>query len=129
NSRKQVIPTPLASTGGNTLLTKARKLYEAGQDDEALANLHRLLSVEPMNSEAYLLIGRINQRSGDQEAAISALRTAIFWNSKQIDAHIMLGRIFLERGDRLMALTYARNAMQIDPHNQDAIELKSQLEK
>jgi tetratricopeptide (TPR) repeat protein/TolB-like protein len=115
---------------GNTqdLLIKARELYSAGRDDEALPELRRVLMIEPMNAEAYLLIGRIHLRRGDQEQAISALKTAIFWDSKLIDAHVLLGRLFLERGDRAMAMTYARNAMQIDPNNQEAIALQRQVD-
>lgn len=119
-----------ADPSGSTqdLLAKARELYAAGQDEEALPELRRVLMVEPMNAEAYLLIGRIDQRRGDPEAAISVLKTAIFWDAKLIDAHILLGRIFLERGDRAMAMTYARNAIQIDPNNQEAIALQRQVE-
>jgi tetratricopeptide (TPR) repeat protein len=115
---------------GNTqdLLIKARELYAAGRDEEALPELRRVLMIEPMNAEAYLLIGRIHLRRGDQEQAISALKTAIFWDAKLIDAHVMLGRIFLERGDRAMAMTYARNAVQIDPNNQEAIALQRQVD-
>ncbi|HYE65490.1 MAG TPA: tetratricopeptide repeat protein [Pyrinomonadaceae bacterium] len=119
-----------ATGAGSTqdLLVKARELYQAGRDDEALPELRRVLTVEPMSAEAYLLIGRINQRRGDQEAAISALKTAIFWDPKMIDAHILLGRIYLERGDRAMALTYARSAIQIDANNQEAIALQRLVE-
>ena len=115
---------------GNTqdLLIKARELYSAGRDEEALPELRRVLMIEPMNAEAYLLIGRIHLRRGDQEQAISALKTAIFWDSKLIDAHVLLGRVFLERGDRAMAMTYARNAMQMDPNNQEAIALQRQVD-
>lgn len=115
---------------GNTqdLLVKARELYGAGRDEEALPELRRVLMIEPMNAEAYLLIGRIHLRRGDQEQAISALKTAIFWDAKLIDAHILLGRLFLERGDRAMAMTYARNAIQIDPNNQEAIALQRQVD-
>jgi Tfp pilus assembly protein PilF len=67
-------------------------------------------------------------RRGDQETAISALKTAIFWDAKLIDAHVLLGRIFLERNDRSQAMTYARSAMQIDPNNQEAILLQRQIE-
>jgi tetratricopeptide (TPR) repeat protein len=119
---------PIETSNTQDLLAKARELYQAGRDDEALPELRRVLTIEPMSAEAYLLIGRINQRRGDQEAAISALKTAIFWDAKQIDAHILLGRIFLERGDRAMALTYARSAMQIDSNNQDAIALQRQVD-
>jgi tetratricopeptide (TPR) repeat protein len=110
------------------LLLKSRALYQGGQDDEALLELRRVLTIEPMNAEAYLLKGRIYVRRGDQETAISALKTAIFWDAKLIDAHILLGRIFLDRNDRAQAMTYARSAMLIDPNYQEAIGLQRQVE-
>jgi tetratricopeptide (TPR) repeat protein len=110
------------------LLVKAREFYSAGRDDEALSEIRRVLMSDPSNAQAYLLIGRIHLRRGDQEQAISALKTAAFWDSKLIDAHILLGRLFLERNDRAMAMTYARNAMQIDPNNQEAIALQRQVD-
>src|SRR5689334_23382781 len=109
------------------LLIKARDLYQAGRDDEALPELHRVVMIEPTNAEAYLLSGRINLRRSDQEAAIAALKTAIFWDPKLIDAHILLGKIFLERGDRGEARKYALSAITIDPNNQEAIALQRQV--
>jgi len=116
-----------AGSATQDLLVKARDLYQAGRDDEALPELHRVVMIEPTNAEAYLLSGRINQRRGDQEAAIAALKTAIFWDPKLIDAHILLGRIFLERGDRGEATKYASSAMTIDANNQEAIALQRQV--
>ena len=109
------------------LLIKARDLYQAGRDEEALPELHRVVMIEPTNAEAYLLSGRINLRRSDQEAAIAALKTAIFWDPKLIDAHILLGKIFLERGDRGEARKYALSAITIDPNNQEAIALQRQV--
>jgi hypothetical protein len=108
-------------------LAKARELYDAGLDDGALPELRRVLVLEPMNAGAYLLIGRIHLRRGNQEAAVSVLKTAIFWDAKLIDAHILLGRIFLERGDRGEAQKYANNALNIDPNNQEALTLRGQI--
>jgi len=116
-----------SSTTTQDLLVKARELYQAGRDDEALPELHRVVMIEPTNAEAYLMSGRINLRRGDQEAAIAALKTAIFWDPKLIDAHILLGKIFLERGDRTEATKYATSAMNIDPNNQEAIALQRQV--
>jgi tetratricopeptide (TPR) repeat protein len=128
--REQETPQQVsgASSATQDLLEKARQLYIAGRDEEALPELRRVLTVEPMSAEAYLLIGRINQRRGEQDSAISALKTAIFWDSKMIDAHVLLGRIFLERGDRSQALAYARSAIQIDPNNQEAIALQRKVD-
>lgn len=117
--------TPSSAT--QDLLVKARDLYQAGRDDEALSELHRVVMIEPTNAEAYLLSGRINLRRSDQEAAIAALKTAIFWDTKMIDAHILLGRIFLERGDRGEARKYALSAITIDPNNQEAMALQRQV--
>ena len=125
--RKKATATNLDSSPTEDLLAKAKDLYRAGRDDEALPELHRVVMVEPTNAEAYLLSGRINLRRGDQEAAIAALKTAIFWDPKLIDAHILLGRIFLDRGDRGEATKYASSAMTIDSNNQEAIALQRQV--
>jgi tetratricopeptide (TPR) repeat protein len=127
--REKKITAELESPSSATqdLLIKARDLYQAGRDEEALPELHRVVMIEPTNAEAYLLSGRINLRRSDQEAAIAALKTAIFWDPKLIDAHILLGRIFLERGDRGEARKYALSAITIDPNNQEAIALMRQV--
>jgi tetratricopeptide (TPR) repeat protein len=125
--KKAVAANVDAGSPTQDLLVKARDLYQAGRDDEALPELHRVVMMEPTNAEAYLLSGRINQRRGDQEAAIAALKTAIFWDPKLIDAHILLGRIFLERGDLGEATKYATSAITIDANNQEAIALQRQV--
>ncbi|MFY9620367.1 MAG: tetratricopeptide repeat protein [Pyrinomonadaceae bacterium] len=111
------------------VLNKIRELYQQGRDDEAMVEIRKLLVIEPTNAEAFLLSGRINQRRGDQEAAIAALKTAIFWDpsAKTIDAHILLGRIFLERGDLGEARKYAASAMTLDSANQEAVALQRQV--
>jgi tetratricopeptide (TPR) repeat protein len=122
---------PVEATTANTqdLMEKARKLYAAGQDDEVLPELNRVLMIEPMNAEAHLYIGRVYQRRGDLQRAISSLKTALFWsNQRSIDAHILLGRIFFEQGDRAQARVHARAAMEIDPNNQEAVALYRQVE-
>jgi tetratricopeptide (TPR) repeat protein len=128
-NREKVLTAEANSPSSATqdLLIKARDLYQAGRDDEALPELHRVVMIEPTNAEAYLLSGRINLRRSDQEAAIAALKTAIFWDPKLIDAHILLGKIFLERGDRGEARKYALSAITIDPNHQEAIALQRQV--
>lgn len=108
-------------------LAKVRDFYQQGRDDEALAEIRRLLNIEPTTAEAFLISGRIHQRRGDQEAAIAALKTAIFWDSRLIDAHILLGRIFLERGDMNEARKYATSAISLGPDNQEAMALQRQV--
>ncbi len=125
--KRMTADTGSPSSATQDLLMKARDLYQAGRDEEALPELHRVVMIEPTNAEAYLLSGRINLRRSDQEAAIAALKTAIFWDPKLIDAHILLGKIFLDRGDRGEARKYALSAITIDPNNQEAIALQRQV--
>lgn len=109
-------------------LSLAIQYFNDGRDEEAVAEARRVLTVEPMNAEAYLLLGRINIRRGDPDAATSALKTAIFWDAKLIDSYILLGRIFLDRGDRSTAMIYVRNALQIDPNNREALDLQRRIQ-
>ncbi|HEX8560894.1 MAG TPA: tetratricopeptide repeat protein [Pyrinomonadaceae bacterium] len=121
---------PAPGTTAEDFLAKARELYGAGRDDEALMELRNVVRVEPMNAEAYLITGRIYMRRGELAPAISQLKASIFWDTEHrlIDAHILLGRIFLERGDRAQATAYAQSAIQIDPNNQEAIALQRELQ-
>jgi tetratricopeptide (TPR) repeat protein len=127
---QQPTTAPAAGTSAQDLLAKARELYTAGHDDEALMELRNVVRVEPMNAEAYLLTGRIYMRRGELAPAISQLKASIFWDTehKLIDAHILLGRIFLERGDRAQATAYMQSAVQIDPNNPEAIALQRELQ-
>jgi tetratricopeptide (TPR) repeat protein len=127
-SRREAV---VESTGpkAEDLLERARKLYAAGQDDEVLPELNRVLMIEPMNADAHLYIGRVHTRRGDLQRAISSLKAALFWsNQKSVEAHVLLGRIFLERGDRAQALVHARSAIQLDPNHQEALALYRQVD-
>jgi tetratricopeptide (TPR) repeat protein len=123
--RRQAVDAAKADSAQESL-NKIKDLYQQGRDDEAMVEIRKLLILEPTNAEGYLISGQINQRRGDQEAAIAALKTSIFWenNHPLIDAHILLGRIFLERGDLGEARKYAASAMAIDPNNPEAIALQ-----
>lgn len=126
----EIKSTPIVETATTTdLLERARKLYEAGQDDELLPELNRVLMIDPSNAEAHLYVGRVYHRRGDLARAVSSLKTALFWsNQKSIDAHILLGRIFFQQGDRAQAMTHARAALDLDANNQEALALFRQVE-
>jgi tetratricopeptide (TPR) repeat protein/TolB-like protein len=126
--RRQAIDNAKADNAQDAL-NKVRDLYAQGRDDEAMVELQKLFIIEPTNAEGFLIRGRILQRRGEQELAIAALKTAIFWENTHplIEAHILLGRIFLERGDLGEARKYAASAMNIDPNNQEAIALQRQV--
>ena len=107
----------------NSLLQKADELYNARRYDDARVELQRVIKYEPANAEAFWLLGRVNQQLDEQEAAISAFKTAIFWEPHLIDAHLSLARIFLTRNKRSEAKKYIKLALEIDPANQEALAL------
>ncbi len=128
-NRPQDVPIGKQTNEPENPIQKARDLYKAGRDDEALIELRRIIATDPMNAEAYYLIGSIHLRRGDVEPAVSNLKTAVFWKNDLVEGHVALGKIFLERGDFMQAQTYAKNALEIDKNNQEAAALMRQIER
>lgn len=109
-------------------LERARQLFEAKNDAEALNELQRLLVTDSTVAEAHLLRGKIYQRRNEIENAISALTAAVYWNPRLVAAHVALGQLYLARGDRTRALAHSKQALEIDPEDRDALALKRQIE-
>jgi tetratricopeptide (TPR) repeat protein len=121
-------PEPRNPDIAQALMEKAKQLFTAGNDEEALKTLRQVLIYEPTNPEVFYLIGSIHQRNGDQEAAISNLKTSIFWNNNWIGSHILLAKIYISKGECGLARSHARTAFQIDQNNQETIGLQRILE-
>ena len=121
-------PPPPAATPPVNTLERARQLIEARNDAEAILELQRLLTVEATNSEAHYLLGTALQRRNEVDKAISSFQSAVYWNPRHVAGHLALSRLFLARNDRALALTHARQALQIEPQNRDAVALKQQIE-
>ena len=71
-------------------LERARRLYEAGRDEEAIGELRRTIFLSPYDSEAHLLLGRIYLRMRRQEEAIEALTIAVWSDPDNADAKQLL---------------------------------------
>ncbi len=118
--------TPVATPAAG--LDRVRQLIEARNDAEAVLELQRLLTVEATNAEGHYLLGAVLQRRNELDKAVSSYQSAVYWNPRHLAGHLALGRLFLTRNDRALALTHARQAVQIEPQNRDAIALKQQIE-
>lgn len=111
------------------LINQAKTLFSAGDTENATSLLRKVFVEEPMNAEAYLLLGNIHLRRGELEQAISSLKTALFWNNRLVDAHIALGKIYLEKKDCPQAQNYSMAALEIDANNAEAISLQKSVEQ
>ena len=79
-------------------LERARRLFEAEQDREAMMELRRAVFLSPYEAEAHLLIGRIHLRAGRPREAVDALKISI-WSRDTAAAHVALADAYLRLKD------------------------------
>jgi tetratricopeptide (TPR) repeat protein len=100
-------------------LERARRLYQAEQDREAMAELQRAVFLSPYEAEAHLLIGRIHLRAGRPREAVDALKISV-WSKDTAAAHIVLGEAYLRLKDAAAARAEAHKALALDPQSNEA---------
>lgn len=100
-------------------LERARRLYQAEQDREAMAELQRAVFLSPYEAEAHLLIGRIHLRAGRPREAVDALKISI-WSQDTVAARVALGEAYLGLKDVASARAQAEKALAMDPASRDA---------
>ena len=71
-------------------LDRGRRLFEQEHDEEAIAELRRVVYLSPYQSDAHLLLGRIYLRSGRTAEAITALKIAVWSNPNNAEAKRLL---------------------------------------
>ena len=129
SNKQATTPVKTATNETEKLLQEARKLYDGGNDDEAMTLLRRILSSEPMSAESYLLLGLIHLRQSELDQAVSSLKTALFWDNRLIEAYSALVRIYVQKGDCLQAQNYFRTASEVDSENPEVAGLQRVVER
>jgi tetratricopeptide (TPR) repeat protein len=107
-------------------LEAGRRAFAQESDREAEQELRRALYLSPYLAEAHLLLGRLHLRSGREEAAVQALKIAI-WSEESAEAHAVLGEAYLALEDPAAARTELQRAVALDPRSADAARLKARL--
>ncbi|MGI8670384.1 MAG: tetratricopeptide repeat protein [Aridibacter sp.] len=126
---KATAPVQTLDDETKKLLAEAQEFYKKGEDNESMNVLRRVQSIEPMNAEIYLLLGKIHFRRGDLERATDSFKTALFWNNQLVDAHVALGKIFMQKGDCLQAKNYSRSALEVNKDDENAQAFERQVER
>jgi tetratricopeptide (TPR) repeat protein len=128
--KKQNTPAPQNLTDETAVwLAQAEAFFNAGKEEDALRTIRKILSGEPMNARANLLLGKVYLRQTNWDDALHSLKTALFWDNQLIEAHVLLAKIFLERKDCQQAQSYVASALAIDENNQEALGLQRQVER
>lgn len=130
NRQQQHIPdVPRDSSAAiEQAMIRARQAFAANNENEALAEIQRVLTLDPTFARAHLLRGQILYKRNDLENAVNALSAAVYWNPRLVSAHVALGQIYLARGDRARALAHGRQASELAPQDREAIALLKQIE-
>ncbi|HEY6360322.1 MAG TPA: tetratricopeptide repeat protein [Vicinamibacterales bacterium] len=71
-------------------LDRGRRLFQQERDEEALAELRRVVYLSPYQSEAHLLLGRIYLRTGRPQEAINALKISVWSDPDNAEAKQLL---------------------------------------
>jgi len=100
-------------------LDRARRLYQAEQDREAMTELERVVFLSPYEAEAHLLIGRIHLRAGRPREAVDALKISL-WSKDTAAAHSALGEAYLRLKDTAAARAEAQKALALDAGSDEA---------
>lgn len=107
-------------------LERGRRLFQAERDNEAIAELRRVVYLAPYQSEAHLLLGRIYLRTGRVPDAIDALKISL-WSAESIEARLTLAEAYMQAKDETAARLELEEVLKRDPLNADARRLLDKL--
>ncbi len=86
--------------------------------NESVRTVDKILKIDPLNAEAYFLMGMNFRETQDTARAIKSFNKAIENDPDLIDAWVSLGNLFAAKKDPI-AETYYNSALNIDPENSE----------
>lgn len=95
---------PAQSPAVQQLYEKAHADQEAGKDDQAVADYHQLLRLDPSIAPAYNNLGRLLYNLGRFPEAVLTLRQGLAIDPKMAPANVMLGAAYFQLGEPEHAL-------------------------
>ena len=101
-------------------LSVARAAAQAGRYTEATAAYRQLLEASPDSGFLHVELGRVEQRRGNQDAALAHARRASELDSFDPDAFLLEGELNEARGDLQASLVAYERADAVDPTDETA---------
>lgn len=102
-------------------------LGQLGKTDQAIDAYQQAIKINPSFAPAYTNVAKIYFDRKDFKGAIEFLKNAEQINPHQISILYTIAAISSDSGDTTTAKTYAQKILAIDPSNQQAKQLLSQL--
>ena len=79
-------------------LDRGRRLFQQERDEEAIAELRRVVYLSPYESAAHLLLGRIYLRTGRPQEALDALKISVWSDPDNTEAKQLLEKASADAG-------------------------------
>lgn len=98
------------------LETVARAQLAAGDTQQAIASLNKLVTVMPRSSAPLVMLSDVYRSNKDLAAAENALRKALGLRADAVDVQARLAAVLLERGERDGALQVAKSVQKQQPN-------------
>ena len=84
-----------------------------------MTELRRTVYLEPYQSEAHLLLGRLLLRGGRALDAVDELKISL-WSTESVTTRLALAEAYVGARDETAARTELQNLLTRDPQNEDA---------
>jgi tetratricopeptide (TPR) repeat protein len=105
----------------------ADRYLKEGKYNEAVIELRNAIKQNPDDSEALLLLARIQTRLVQYKEAVDSYRKVISLDPKQYDAHLELGRLAFTLKDSSLVLAEATEAVRLQPDKVEPRLLLAQI--
>ena len=126
----------LGRTEGDALLARAKKEYDSGREQAALAWYRKAITKNPADLETYFRIAEIYRRGKDYRKAVRYLEKVKHIRPDSERAHVMLAGLYYTTPlspSRMfligMAIANLDAALAINPENRDALLLLSEIHR
>lgn len=108
-------------------LHSAEKYFKEENYKKAKVEIKNVLQINPKNSQARVLLGKLNQADHDYRSAYQNFKAALDEDSKQVDARLELAKIYLSAGKDVEAKKLVDEVLSIDPKVNEAKALSAGL--
>jgi len=119
--------TPAGAQTAEQYRQRAKELSSARSWDDAIANYHKALELEPNDAMTHYNLALALKYKGDMPQAADEFEAALRLKPKWADAHYGLGATSYDRHDLPAAQRELRAAVELDPQNVPAHRLLARI--
>ncbi|MEQ1352737.1 MAG: tetratricopeptide repeat protein [Candidatus Acidiferrum sp.] len=98
---------------------QAKIYFSLRQNSQARTAIEKALQLQPYQPDFLYVRGVIEERDGNLDAAMTALRSVTLVNPREADAYFEIGKIWLLKNDRAQALNAFKKAAELEPDDSD----------